>query len=155
MLQPLTHAGRNKVFTTLFNLLLTLPTPTGQPWGLTSQRLQLWDDVAPTNQPALFLHRLGQVSTQAHKYGVTKQEWKAAAFIYYRIDGYKSKNWYPDQLTDAFLDSVEQLFIPAPPDVYQTLGGLCTTVWWNGQATFDSGLTDNQAVIVVPISILI
>ena len=155
MLQPLPHATRNQVFSALFNLLLTLPSPTGQSWGLTSQMVQHWEDVPPGNQPALFLHRTVQISSQQHAYGVSKQEWRSLVWIYYRVDGYKTANWYPDQLTDQFLDSMEQLFLPSPSGKPQTLGGLVTTVFIDGQATFDSGILDGQAVIVVPLSLFI
>jgi hypothetical protein len=154
-LPPLPHATRSDVYTALFNLLLTLPAPTGETWNTTSQMVQHWEDVAPANQPALFLHRTVQISSQQHAYGISKQEWKCLVWIYYRVDGLKTKNFYPDQLTDQFLDAIEQLFLPSPAGQPQTLGGLVKTVFVDGQCTFDSGLLDGQAVLVCPITLFI
>jgi hypothetical protein len=154
-IQPLPHATRNQVFTALYNLLLTTPPPVGQKWNYTSQSLELWDQVKEANQPSLFLHRSVQIATENHAYGVTKWLWKSSVWVYYRVENYNTKNTYPDQLTDQFLDGLEQVFLPVPPYKNQTLGGLCVNAWIDGQCIFDSGLQDGQAVIVIPISIYV
>jgi hypothetical protein len=154
-LLPLPHAGRAAVFTALFNFLTYLPPPTGMTWNTQSQYLQIWDDVPAANQPAMFLYRGPQNFEQKHVFGVTKLHWKASVWIYYRVDGYKTKNTYPDQITDQILDNLEQLFQTSPVDFRQTLGGLVYHCWIDGNVVFDPGIVDGQAVIVAPISLLL
>lgn len=151
----LPHSTRQQVFTSLFNLIKQLPPPPGQKWASFSQNLVSWDDVPPENQPAVFLHRLTQTAKQTHAFGVTGWHWTATIWIYFRSDSYRTQNTYPDQVTDPVLDSVEQLFQTEPGDVRLTLGGLVHHCWIDGTIYSDPGLVDNQAVIVIPISILL
>ena len=152
---PLPHATRQQVFTALFNFIKNIPPPVGQKWVSFSQNLVSWDDVPPAQQPAVFLHRLVQTAKQEHRFGVTKWHWTATIWIYFRSDGYRTTNTYPDQVTDPLLDSIEQLFQTDPANGQLTLGGLVYHCWIDGTIYSDPGLVDNQAVIVVPISILL
>lgn len=90
-----------------------------------------------------------------HAYGVTKWQWRVLVWIYFKPDGYKTATTYPDELTDQFLDNLEQVFQTEPLAGPQTLGGLVLNCWIDGNCAADPGLEDGQAVIVVPISILI
>src|SRR5215472_16661648 len=155
ILSPLPHPGRATVFNALFNFIVNTPPPVGSDWKTTSQWLRHWNDVAPEQQPALFLHRWPQVSEQKHAFGVTKWAWKAAIIVYYRTDGYRSATAYPDQLTDRFLDDLEQTFQTVPLLTRQTLGGLVWNVWLDGNVYSDPGLLDGQSVIVAPLTILL
>lgn len=152
---PLPHATRQQVFNALFNLLKTIPAPTGMTWQTFTQHLKSWDDYSADQQPVLTLYRLPQIAEQK-TFSVTKWHWKAAVFIYYRIDAYQCPQGqaFPEQLVDDLIDSIEQVFL-TPNNTRQTLGGLIWHVWIDGPITFDSGVVDNQAVIVVPLSILI
>lgn len=153
---PLPHATRNQVFEALFTLVKTITPPGGRSWALTSQWFRMWDTLNEGDQPALFLVRGPQTSEQKHAFGVTKLHWKANLWIYYRTDGYKTQNTYPDQLTDPLLDSIEQTFQTDPNVGRLTLGDLVWHCWIDGTIFWEPGLdTDNQAVLVVPISILI
>lgn len=163
-LKPLEHATRNQVYTALFNFLKQIPAPvivpaTGLPsttnWNLTSQWLQDWDEVTPANQPALFLHRGVEVATQTHSYQVLKWVWNCTVWIYFRTDGLKSTNFYPDMLTDPIKDAFEQLFQTRTQPQAATLGGLVQNIWINGTIYCDAGIVDNQAVIIIPLSISI
>ena len=152
----LTHSTRNAVFTALFNLAKTIPPPlTYSAWKTTSQFLKQFDEVPAADQPALFLFRGPQHATQEKAFGVTKWKWRAFLWIYFRTEGYKTSSTYPDQFTDDFLDKLEQTFMPDPQNGVQNLGGLIHHCWIDGAIYFDSGLTDGQGVVVVPISILV
>lgn len=150
---PLPHATRNQVYTALFTLIKQLPPPPGQKWKGFSQNLKSWDDVPAESQPCVFLHRLTQTAEQTHAYGVTKWIWRSMIWIYFRSDGYRTSTTYPDQVTDPILDSIEQLFQTEPGAGRLSLGGLVQHCWIDGTIYFDPGLEDNQAVILVPISI--
>ena len=154
-LQPLPHATRSQVFTALFTYLQTIPSPTGQSWGYVSQYPKIWDEVDAANQPALMLHRGPQIFESKHRFGVTKLQFRANIWIYFRTDNLKTKSTYPDQLTDQFLDNFEQYFQTDAADGRFTLGGLVWHAWIDGSVIFDSGINDNQAIILIPLSILL
>lgn len=155
-LASLPHATRSQVFTALFNTIKTLPPPPNfTSWKTISQFVRSWDDTPAENQPAIYLHRLVQTAKQEHRFGVTKWHWTAMIWIYFRSDGYRTSNTYPDQITDPIIDSVEQLFQTDPINDRFTLGGLVHHCWIDGTIYSDPGLEDGQAVILVPISILL
>lgn len=152
----LPHAKRSEVFNALFNLIKTVAPPAGTSWGTQSQSLVIWDEVSAASQPALFLHRGPQTAEQTRAFGVTKWHWKATIWIYYRVDGLKnSTTMYPDQLTDQFIDNFEQTFQTDPLVGPLTLGGLVYHCWIDGSIFTENGINDGQAIILIPISILI
>lgn len=152
--RPLPHAKRADVFNALFTFIQQIAPPVGQKWQMFTQWVRMWDEVDPTNQPCIILHRGPQQAEQKHAFGVTRWAWKASLLIYYRVDGYKTSNTYPDQVTDPLLDSIEQCFQVEPPNRL-TLGGLVHHCWIDGTIYHDPGLADNQAVILVPLTILL
>jgi len=152
---PLPHATRQQVFNALFALLKQVPAPAGGKWQTFTQHLKSWDDYTSDQQPVLTLYRLPQIAEQK-TFSVTKWHWKAAVFVYYRIDSIQctTGSVYPEELVDDLIDAIETVFL-TPLNNRLTLGGLVYHCWIDGPITFDSGIIDNQAVIVVPISILI
>jgi hypothetical protein len=157
-LLPLQHATRQQVFDTLFAYLKNCPSPAGVPWKTFSQALAQWDNVPAADQPAMFLRRGAQIAEQKHAFGVTKWVFKANVWVYFRTENWSTQYRYPDQLTDQFLDGFEQLFQiqtqPAPFTLSNNnLLGIVKNVWIDGMLFSDPGLVDNQAVIVIPLSI--
>lgn len=153
--KPLPHSTRSQVFTALFNYLLTIPSPTGQRWGYTSQYPKIWDEIDAVNQPALILHRGPQTAEQKVRFGITKWHWTANVWIYFRTDNLKTRTTYPDQLTDQFIDNFEQFFQTDTANGLFSLGGVCYHCWIDGTIIFDSGINDNQAVLLIPLSIIV
>src|ERR1700752_1067215 len=155
---PLSHASRSTVFSALFKQMQLVPASTipGQTsWKTVSQDLIIWDQVPAINQPAMFLQRGPQMSEQKHVFGVIKQHWRASIWVYFRADGLKTNSTYPSMVTDQLLDAFEQTFQTDPVNGRLTLGGVCYHCWIDGTTFFDSGINDNQGIIVVPISILV
>jgi hypothetical protein len=167
-MSDLQHATRSVVFNAVFNLMKKVPAsaiPGATVWKTASQNLVTWDECTAIEQPAMFLHRGPQISEQKHVFGVTKQLWKASIWLYFRIDGLKTSSMYPDLVTDQLLDSFEMAFQSDPTIKRLTLGTyinsigrteeICYHCWIDGTIFFDSGINDNQGVIVIPLSILI
>ena len=167
-LAPLPHATRSQVFSALLTKMQAVPAttiPGATVWKTVSSNLVIWDQVVAVNQPAMFLHRGPQTSEQKHVFGVIKQQWRASIWVYFRTDGFKTTNTYPDMITDQLLDAFEQAFQTDPLNGRLTLGtfvnslgrtqDICWHCWIDGTVFFDTGVTDNQAVIVIPISILV
>jgi hypothetical protein len=153
----LPHATRNEVFSALFQRLKLIPAPGNLQWRKFSQKLVIWTDVPGDNQPCLFLYRGPQIASQVHAFGVTKWQWKCWIWIYYRIDSLQcaGDDLYPDLILDNILDSVEQVFQTDPLIGRLTLDGTCWHCWIDGSIVFDDGIVDNQAVVVIPVSILV
>lgn len=154
VLFPLPHATRQQVFNALFQVVQTIPSPTNQPWRSFSQHLKSFDDYPAEAQPVITLYRMPQVAEQK-TFGVTKWHWKVVLIVFYRIDAIQcaqNKIW-PEQLVDNFIDAVEQRFQTDPLNNRFTLGGLVWHCFIDGAITFDSGVVDNQAIIVIPLSI--
>ena len=158
LLLPLPHSKRSEVYNALFSFLKQIPTPDNTPWMTFSQAIRHWDDVTAAEQPALFLTRQLEVMTQKSGYGVTKLELHTLVWIYFRADGMKTVDTYPDQYIDPLKDAIEQLFQTLPPRGGQlTLGGTCQHCWINGSVYSENGLEDatGQAVVVFPVSVLV
>lgn len=158
-LPVLPHSTRQQVFTALMNFLQsTVPAPadpvTGNsiPFQTYSQIWEHWTQVPDTRQPAMYLRRGPQTFTQKTAYGVTKLHFRCTVWVYFRTDGYRIGNVYPDQLTDNFIDGFEQAFQTLPGTTL-TLSGTVFRCWIDGPVFSDPGLSDKQGVIVVPLSI--
>lgn len=152
-LRALDHTSRSVVFNTLFDFLKNCPPPMNVPWKTFSQSLAEWDKVPAANQPAMYLRRGPEIAEQKHAFGVTKWVFKVNVWVYFRTENYKTQNRYPDELTDQFLDGFERLFQVQSQPAPLTLGGIVKNVWIDGMLFSDSGLVDNQALIVIPLSI--
>jgi hypothetical protein len=150
----LTHPTRSEIFTALFDLIAQASPPFGIIWQTKSQSLKHWDDVPSTAQPALFLHRGIQTATQQHAYGPTKWVWLVYLWIYYRVDAFKTISTYPDEVTDVLIDWAETI-LQKNEYGQQTLGGLIQHVCVEGSILFDSGITDNQAICVIPLALYV
>ena len=156
-----TRATRESVYQALFQLLQTVPVPAavGGKWNTQSRVLQDWEDVVPANQPAMFLHQLPQNARQPTVPGLPEWRWHAALWIYYRTDNINnptaSNGPIPDAVVNAFVDNVELALQSVPPEERQTLGGRVVHTWIEGDVVWNSGLTNNQAVILVPITVMV
>ena len=147
------QSAREDVFNALFALLKTATPPVSLTWGLVGRRLQHWDNVPPADQPCLFLQAGPQNASQP-TWGLPTWKLQAQVFIYFRCDGSVSQDYPPDTLVNGFIDAIETAVAPQVQGDLQTLGGLVTHCYINGEIMFDSGISDQQGVIVIPIEIL-
>jgi hypothetical protein len=147
------RATRNQVNVALFNLLKSMPVPAGFAFVTQSLRLKQWDDVPSAAQPAQFLHQGPQKNDQLPgTLALSKWTWPYTLWIYFRGD---SNQWddanNPVTVINDLVDGVEKVLDPVPGE-RQTLGGLCYHCWMEA-ALWDDGLVDNQAVILIPITV--
>ena len=144
---------REPIFKALFDLLSTA-VPAGSPQFVTKgRRLRIWDEVDAADQPALFLVQGPMVASQQH-FGLTKWEMKATAWIYFRAEASPDPAYYPAKTINDYVDAVEAALTPDPLGPTQTLGKLVVHCWIDGPVVFDEGVTDGQAVIVIPVTVL-
>jgi hypothetical protein len=147
---------REAAFSALWTLLQTITPPIGSTWNTKSRRLRLWDKVPVAAQPALFLHKGLEVHSQAHELAMPKYRWTSTVWTYFRVDtvATSDESNVPDVIINNFIDNVEAVLLPTPQGERQTLGNVVYHCFIDGNVATDSGALDNQAVIVIPITII-
>lgn len=168
------HADRETVYAALFTLLKQVNDmlPDELKIVTTGRKLLPWTDVPEPNQPAMFLKQGPQEAIQGgplkhtgsiFSTGATTWVWTCSVWVYFRLDAQNLQNQpVPDVFINKYLDAFEDLILgPNQRGGLQTLAGVNDNVplvyncWIDGNVSFDDGLLDNQAVIVIPISILV
>jgi hypothetical protein len=145
---------REQAYEALWTLVQTVHPPGGyNQWRTKSRRLALWDNVPPASQPALFLHKGIETVNQPQAYGAIQYSWQSQIWIYFRSDTLP-QGILPDSEINNFLDAFDLVLQGLPPGERQTLGGVIYQCFIDGVIAFDDGLVDNQAVIIIPITML-
>lgn len=123
----------------------------GETLQYTSRRVKLFGDLPA--QPALCQAEHGETYAQATNLPY-KRTFTASWLIYHAVG---DPNAVPSTTTNNLLDALETAITPYPnnPGFRQTLGGLVHHCFINGKVFRESGDLDGQALLVVPISILV
>lgn len=111
-----------------------------------SRKLLHWNDVSPTEQPALFQIQIGEVPTQTK--GIPTQ-WNFSVKLYLYVN---SQDGNPSTLLNTYIDRIEEAIKP-DSDGKQELGGLVSHAWISGAIETDEGVLGDQAVAIIPIDI--
>jgi hypothetical protein len=147
---------REPIFAALFALgqTITWTDPETQEsvgFGYSNRRIQTSDQIPAELMPAL-LQGVGPEDFKVLAGLPPKRTLSANWLIYYK------PNLTPlttDPLTNAILDGVEGVFVPDSPNGTVTLGGLVAHAWIEGEVFKAAGDLNDQAMIVVPIKLLI
>lgn len=121
----------------------------------TSRRLRIWNDVAPTERPALFVTQGNQ--TEAPMKGLdAKVELAADVYIYVHEEDPKKP---PSSQLNIMIDRLRARIAPDNPDIckYQTLGGQVEHCWIEGTIeVFEAAenMHYDQGIAIIPIRIL-
>lgn len=147
---------REQIFGALFALApaVSWGAP-AQSFAYTSRRVKLWDDLP--DQPALCQAEHEETIQQATRLPYRRQF--NAAWMVFHTAG-KDRSAVPASTSNAILDAIEAAFAPAPADPgyldgRNTLNGLVHHCWINGKVFKDPGDLDGQALLIVPISLLV
>lgn len=137
---------REAIYAALFALLAGAAS-----FATSSRRFRLWADVAAADQPALFL-RVTSEEASTEFPGLPKR-WKLSCevYVYWRSDG--ADDAIADQAGNALRDALQAALDPVPGE-RQTLGGLVYDCRIDGKTVIDDGALDQQALAVIPITIL-
>ena len=148
---------RDSILSALFALVSTgeglpgtLTWGASQTLAYTSRRVRLWDDLPV--QPALCQAEHDETVTEAT--GLPSKTTLSASWLIYH-QAAKDPAAVAATETNQILDAVQALFPAGDPDNVQTLGGLVHHCFINGKIFKDSGDLDGQALIIVPITILV
>jgi hypothetical protein len=135
---------REPIYAALFALM------SGTAGFLTTSRiLKHWDDVSPGSQPALFMAQ-GQQIANTERGKPTRWTLEAKVYVYVRTDG----NVVPSTVLNPILDAIEAALQGNAAENTQTLGGLVDYCRIDGAIETDEGTLGQQAVAIIPISIL-
>jgi len=134
---------REPIYAALFALLAA-----SGGYVTTSRRLLHWNDVSKEQQPALFQAQRNELAkTDTGK--PTVWTLNVDVYVYVRTDGGAP----PGPILNPLLDAIEAALAPAGSNV-QTLGGLVHYARIDGAIETDEGTLGDQAVAIIPISIL-
>jgi hypothetical protein len=147
---------REPIFAALFALGQTIgwtDPESGAPagFGYSNRRIQTSDQIPPELMPAL-LQGVGPEEFKPAPGLPPKRILSANWLIYYKP--YLTP-LTTDPLTNAILDGVEAAFAPDSLSGNVTLGGLVAHAWIEGEVFKAAGDLNDQAMIVVPIKLLI
>ena len=119
----------------------------------TNRRLRHWTDVAPAEQPALFMsEKCGHAVTKALGAPIA---WTLYADFYvyaHSSDPYLA----PAMLLNPLLDALEAALAPSPAAGIQNLGlpAMVQHAYISGKVETDEGVLGDQAIAIVPVEIL-
>jgi hypothetical protein len=119
---------------------------------LSSRVLLYWSDVAPVQQPAMFQTQTGEVVQRTSRQPA-KLMMTVKVYIYAHTQ--TSNGRTPSTVINEILDAVSAAMAPNYPGLeVQNLGGLVDWARIEGAIETDEGLLGDQAVAIVPITLL-
>jgi hypothetical protein len=121
-------------------------------WNTASRRLLHWSDVTALQQPAMFLAQAGeQPQTISHQ----PSKWKLNVKVWVYANCQTAAGPAASSVLNPLLDAVQAAIAPNGSGLEtQTLGGLVEWVRIEGNIETDEGLLGDQAVAVIPVTLL-
>jgi hypothetical protein len=118
-----------------------------------NRRLRHWADLAPAEQPALFMSEKGGHAVTKALGGPTIWTLHADFYVYvHSSDPYLA----PAILLNPLLDALEGALAPSPVTGIQNLGlpAMVQHAYIAGKVETDEGVLGDQAIAIVPVEIL-
>lgn len=145
------NVARETIYAALFDLI------SGVPGFVTKSRhLKHWTDTTKIEQPALFQVQGKQAPQQDRRGLPPKWLLRAELFIYTYAD---PTDPVPVQKLNTLVDGIDSVLGPAPGGDQianaQTLGGLVSHCWLDGEIEIFDGALGQQSVAIIPIAILV
>lgn len=136
---------REAIYNALFTKVSAIP-------GLKtkSRTLQHWNDVTPSQQPALFQAQGDQIAAPMPG-GPTKWTFYVSLYLYCHSTNPKAP---PATQLNRLLDAIETA-LKADLTGYQNLRGLVFDCSIDGKVETDEGLLGSQSIAIIPIKILV
>lgn len=139
---------REPIYAALFAML---QRALGSAGIVTVQRgFKHFDDVNAADQPAAFMSQRAEVANPQPRGMPTKWTLQVEVYLYARSD---DAGLTAGAQINNMLDAITTVIVPAIDGV-QTLGGLAAHCWIEGAIQIDEGTFGQQAVAIVPLSIL-
>jgi hypothetical protein len=139
--------SRETIIQALYQLALTATT-----FNTSGRRLQLWSKVS--SFPALFVQSTGTNYPARDARGLPPKRTISAELWVYTDVG-KDPNANPEQALNAIIDAVESALAPGINANAQTLGGIVSHAWIEGEIEQFPGVLDGIAKAIIPVKILV
>jgi len=140
--------NREPIYAALFGLI-----ETAADFTVVDRRLRHWSDVAPAEQPALFMAQKTELASVKTLGAPTVWTLSVDLYVYvHSSDPYLA----PATVLNPLLDAVEAALAPSATTGLQDLGLPATVqhAYINGKIETDEGVLGDQAVAIVPVEIL-
>jgi hypothetical protein len=126
------------------------------PWKLgPARRLKLWSDVPAANRPACFLFEGGQETYSWSESAIPKRVIEVRVFVYLSV---KDPSIVGAALLNNVMDAFDAAFALSGSDLLvgrNTLGGMVYNCRIDGKALKDPGDIDGDALLIVPIKLIL
>jgi hypothetical protein len=143
------RSSRPLIMSTLFDKFQAATPVT---WVTATNRLKLFSDVSPAEQPYICLAEHGEEYLPTKRGMPPILKITATIVMYLRtVDG--TTPLAPT--LNGIMDTLDTFFMADNIDGCFTLGGLVERCWIEGKVFKDPGDLDNQGMITVPVSILV
>lgn len=142
-------ASREAIYAAAFALAQGVAT-----FKVSSRRFRHWGTMAATDQPALFMTQGREVPQQSRGKPAV---WTMHADLWVYANAGNDESVIVSSLLNPIIDAIEAAFVPASAGVSgnaQTLGGLVSHCWIDGEVEYFEGVLGDQAVVIVPIGAL-
>jgi hypothetical protein len=136
----------------IYAALWTLGSTAGT-FASANRRLRHWTDVAPIEQPALFMSEKGGHAVIRALGAPIAWTLYADFYIYvHSSDPYAA----PATILNPFVDALERALAPSPATGIQNLGlpMMVQHAYISGKIETDEGVLGDQAIAIVPVEIL-
>jgi hypothetical protein len=117
---------------------------------------QPWEQVNQLAQPAIVIVEAGEKETD-RRGQQSSLSLKLMLTCYIIVDP-KDTDYPPNTRLNSFLSAIRTAHLPSGSDIVknaQTLGGLVSNVFIDGNVVKDAGIIDSQGSILIPVTVLI
>ena len=139
--------NRELIFSTLFSKVSS-----AAPFVTAERQVKLWNDVPPSEQPALFMGQGDQNVTT--KVGLpSRYDMQVSLYVYCNRESDPAE-LAATQLNNK-IDAIQEALKPFIVTGYNTLGGLVFNCVIEGRIETDEGLLGPQSVAIIPVKITV
>ena len=142
--------NREAIYQALFNLITPLTWGAGHSFAFSSRRVKMFSEIPAWPAVCQAEHDENVVE----RTGVPTMTTLGAVWLLYHNAG-KDKDAIPATESNAMLAAVDALFPAEDEGFRQTLGGLVHKAAISGRILKEHGDLDGQALLIVPIKILV
>lgn len=128
-----------------------LPLKTADDIKTFSRVLKNWEEVPAIEQPALFINKLPENTSQSK--GSPRLKTSNYDLVCYTNTGEDIDVIRATQI-NVLLDAIDVRLKPDPVTLFQDLGGLVSHAWIEGETQIIEGVLGEQALAIVPVKIL-
>ena len=139
---------REPIYAALFGLV-----ESAADFAAVDRRLRHWSDVAPAEQPALFMAQKSELASIKTLGAPTVWTLAIDLYVYaHSSDPYLA----PATVLNPLIDAVEAALAPSPTTGIQDLGlpAMVQHAYISGKIETDEGVLGDQAVAIIPVEIL-